>query len=142
MAWLTYQDFNWLLQTLIFPFNWSYEVITCMWYKIYGFLVTNLQAALTYLWNDIIWILYITWFIVKLAILAIFTVIIIYLAVLFYRFLSCRDFTLQCKYYFGPTPPQHNQGQGVLTIAPVILDPQGQGRARLRPPPLAQQAQQ
>ena len=113
-----------------------------MWYQIYGFIASNLQAAFIYLWNDIVWILYIMWFIVKLAILAIFAGIIIYLAVLFYRFFSHRDFALQCEYYFGPILPKHNQGQGVLTITPVMLDPQGQGRARLRPPPLAPQAQQ
>ena len=50
----------------------------------------------------------------KLAVLAIFSGLTIYLAVIIYRFFSRRDFALQCEYYFGPTPPGRNQGQGVL----------------------------
>ena len=39
---------------------------------------------------------------------------------------------LQCEYYFRPTQPQQcNQGQGVLTITPVMIDPQGQGHAHV-----------
>ena len=72
------------------------------------------------------------WLIFKLAVLAIFSGITIYQAVIIYRFFSRHDFALQCEYYFGPTPPPgRNQGQGVLMIALVMLDPQGQGRARV-----------
>ena len=138
----TAQDISWQFQTVTFSFIWSYDLVIFMWDQIYHFIASNLQTAAVYIWTDIVWILSIMWFIIKLAILAIFAGIIMYIAVLFYRFFSCRDFALQCKYYFGLTPPQCNQGQGVLTIAPVMLDPQGQGRARVWPPSLAPQAQQ
>ena len=80
------------------------------------------------------------WFIFKLAVLAIFSGLTIYLAVIIYQFFSRRDFALQCEYYFRPTlPPGRNQGQGVLTITPMMLDPQGQGCVWVQPPPLQQQ---
>ena len=41
--------------------------------------------------------------------------------------------------FWTNTAPRRNQGQGVLTITPVMLDPQGQGCAWEQPPPLQQQ---
>ena len=96
------------------------------------FLWNNLQAAVIYVWQDIILFFTIMWFIFKLVVLPVFSGLTIYLAVIIYRFFSRRDFALQCEYYFGPTPPPgRNQGQEVLTITPVMLDPQRQGHAQV-----------
>ena len=52
-----------------------------------------------------------------------------YMLNLLYHFIQHRDFALQGKFYFGPSPHQHHFGQGqqTLTIAPVLLDPCHQG---------------
>ena len=56
-----------------------------------------------------------------------------YIIILLYRFVQRHDFTIQGKFYFGPSP-RHNLfgGQGqTLTIAPLLLDHQ---RQRVHPP--------
>ena len=134
----TIDDIRRIINCVCDPFIWSYTSITYMWDTVLKFLWNNLQAAVIYMWQDIVLFFTIMWFIFKLAVLAVFSGLTIYLPVIIYRFFSRRDFALQCEYYFGPTlPPGRNQGQGVLTIAPVMLDPQGQGHAWVVTPSLA-----
>ena len=136
VAWWTLQDIYWLVTCICAPFIWLYTTGiwlytsgTYMWAAIYKFIVDNLQTAAIYVWEDIVLLFTIMWFVFKLAILAVFSGLTIYLAVIIYRFFSRCDFTLQYKYYFGPTPPPgRNQEQGVLTIAPIMLDPKGRAR--------------
>ena len=120
--WWTIEDIRWIINCVCDLFIWSYTLITYMWDTALQFLWNNLQAAAIYVWHDIAFFFTIMWFVFKLAVLAIFSGLTIYLAVIIYRFFSRRDFALQCEYYFGPTPPGRNQGQGVLTITPVMLD--------------------
>ena len=57
-----------------------------------------------------------------------------YCIILIYRFLQRCDFTIQGKFYFGPSPRNPNFGGGsqrTLTIAPLLLD---EGRRRVHPP--------
>ena len=50
--------------------------------------------------------------------------LLVYMLNLLYHFVQHRDFTLQGKFYFGPTPHHDHFGQGkqTLTIVPVLLD--------------------
>ena len=128
----TLNDIYWFGSVIISPFMWTYQTGQYLWDQITTFIIVNIQMAAAYLWSDIVWLLATMWLITKLAVLAVFLGLVVYLGMIFYRFFSRRDFALQCKYYFGPTPPpQHNQGQEVLTITPVMLDPQSQGSSQV-----------
>ena len=105
LPWWTIEDIQWITNCICDPFIWLYTYITHIWEIVIQFLWHNLQAAVIYVWQDIVLFFIIMWFIFKLAVLAIFSGLTIYLVVIIYRLFSRRDFVLQCEYYFGPTPP-------------------------------------
>ena len=84
-------------------------------------------------WDVLLLILYRMWFILQLVFYAIAFATVWYIGTLVYHFLTCHEFALQGEFYFGPHPQHENQPQGVLTIAPMMI--QG-GRGRARPPQL------
>ena len=114
----SYKGIVWHTTTAVY---WIFShICNCVWY-----FVTNIFSVLHFAFNMVFLLL-------KLAIAAIVIVIIIYLGIILYRFFNQRHFALQSDFYFGPTPANNPQGPGqggVLTITPVILHPEGQGRA-------------
>ena len=83
-------------------------------------LSTAAQDIGQFMWDVVLLILYGMWFIVQLIFYAVAFATEWYIRTLVYRFLTHRDFAIQGEFYFGPHP-QNQQPQGVLTIAPVMV---------------------
>ena len=74
-----------------------------------------------FLYDVSLLILYGMWFILQLILYTVAFASVWYIGTLVYQFLTCRDFALQGEFYFGPHPLANQQPQGVLTIAPVMV---------------------
>ena len=104
-----------------------------MWWAIVQ--IFNLVVyLLSNIWDVIVAGLPIMWLSLELVTAAAVISTIMYIATIVYHFYNRRF--QQGNFYFGPTLVQNSPGQAggsVLTIAPVVLYAEGQGRVRACP---------